>query len=94
MTFKEFNSRLPRNISYKGICVVAINKLEIKFTGTIEENVDDLENGFCPKNKHAFNKDVRSLIWRYIRLSAENKKKAYIYIYYTLADYPLLTLGI
>ncbi len=94
MTFKEFNSKLPTDISYKGIGIVAINKLEIRFTGTIKEYVEDLENGLCPNKKRAFNQNVRSLIRKYMRLSANDKKKAYIYIYYTLVDYPLLILGI
>ncbi len=89
MTFKELNSRLPTNISYKDEDAKIINNLKVDFRG-----ISEIEYGFYLRNgsssvnsaKVKFSKNVKGIIRKYKKLSKKDKYDSYIYIYYNKTD--------
>lgn len=94
MTFKELVNKLL-------ICIKIQNRSQVELLYNLEvdfKEINEVEYGFfLAKEKdpdYRFNTDVGSMVDCYNELSESDKKKAYIYPKYDMADFTRLYLGV
>lgn len=94
MTLKELTEKLRWCVRYSKADVELLKDLEVVFNDGTNELEYAFDLGRIETAKKFFRKNMHLVAELYANLTEEDKKKAYLYIYYNATEDPLLLIGL